>query len=60
MEKIIKNAAECKGCGDYIESKHRHDFVTCKCAAISIDGGKEYFRRIGKPEMFIDKSIVEE
>jgi hypothetical protein len=23
--------AKCKNCGDIIESKHRHDFVTCTC-----------------------------
>ena len=28
---IIKNAIRCNICGDKIESKHRHDFVTCKC-----------------------------
>ena len=32
-------------CGDEIESKHRHDFVTCKCGACSVDGGHDYLRR---------------
>ena len=26
---IIRNAIRCNICGDEIESKHRHDFVTC-------------------------------
>ena len=42
---IIRNSARCLRCGDEIESKHVHDFVTCKCGAISVDGGKEYFKR---------------
>lgn len=42
---ILRNAAECARCGDVIESKHRHDFVTCKCGAISVDGGKAYLKR---------------
>lgn len=46
------NKARCKKCGDVIESKHRHDFVTCKCGAISLDGGKDYQRRVGKQEDF--------
>ena len=23
--------AKCKNCGDIVESKHRHDWVSCKC-----------------------------
>ena len=44
---IIQNAATCLSCGDFIFSKHRHDFVTCTCGAISVDGGQEYLRRVG-------------
>lgn len=42
---IIRNVAECAKCGDVIESKHRHDFVSCKCGAIFTDGGTSYIRR---------------
>jgi len=48
----IKNIAKCKKCGDVIESEYRHDFVTCTCGAISVDGGMDYFRRVGNPEDF--------
>ena len=41
---IIRNAAQCAKCGDIIESKHRHDFVSCSCDEIFVDGGKDYFR----------------
>lgn len=44
---ITKNAVRCKRCGDVIESKHRHDFVWCKCHSIAVDGGKDYLRRCG-------------
>ena len=43
--KMICNKIKCKLCGDIIESKHTHDFVTCSCGACSADGGKEYIRR---------------
>ena len=43
--KIIKNAIRCKKCGDIIESVHVHDFKTCSCGAVSVDGGHEYLRR---------------
>ena len=38
---IIKNAIRCNICGDEIESKHRHDFVQCKCGACAVDGGHD-------------------
>lgn len=44
---IIQNAVTCLSCGDFIVSKHRHDFVTCKCGAVSADGGQAYLRRVG-------------
>lgn len=43
--KIIRNAARCRKCGDVIESKYRHDFVSCQCDAIFTDGGHDYVRR---------------
>ena len=46
MEKIIKNSICCKKCGDVIESKNVHDLVSCKCGNCSVDGGKQYIRRI--------------
>lgn len=58
---ILCNSARCLKCGDEIESKHRHDWVSCKCGAIFVDGGKDYLRR-GADDfaIFVDTSIVEE
>jgi ribosomal protein L32 len=55
---VIRNRAKCKRCGDIIESKHSHDFVSCKCKAIALDGGTDYQRIIGNPEDF-DFSLSE-
>lgn len=44
MKKLIRNAAFCKRCWSYIESKHRHDFVRCMCKSIFVDGGLDYSR----------------
>lgn len=61
MEKIIKNAIQCKLCGDIIESKNTHDFVTCSCGACSVDGGHEYRRILCKSrECFKDLSVTQE
>lgn len=42
MLRLIVNRVRCKKCNDIIESISTYDFKTCKCGAISIDGGKEY------------------
>lgn len=36
--------AQCILCGDIMESKHRHDFVYCKCGESWLDGGDDYMR----------------
>ncbi len=40
---------KCLDCGDVIQSKHRHDFVSCSCRKVSIDGGGEYQRMLLMP-----------
>ena len=42
--RLIRNAAKCRLCGDIVESKHRHDFRSCKCGEIFVDGGLDYSR----------------
>ena len=57
MRKIIKNAIQCKLCGEVIESKHVHDFVQCKCGACAVDGGHDYLRRCFRDkDCYIDLS----
>lgn len=48
MRKIKSNKVKCLECGSIIESKDRHDFVTCPCGASSVDGGKDYLKRCFK------------
>ncbi len=58
--KIIRNAICCNLCGNEIESKSVHDFVTCSCGACSVDGGHDYLRRCFKEKgCFTDISVVE-
>lgn len=54
---IQRNSAVCLKCGDEVESRHRHDFVTCSCGNISVDGGKDYLRRAAKTDEWEDTSI---
>lgn len=55
---ILSNKLKCKCCGDIIESVSRHDFVSCTCGNAICDGGKDYLRRLGNPENYIDLSEV--
>lgn len=47
-EVVVTNKAQCRLCGDIIESTYRHDFKSCKCGEISVDGGKDYLKRCFK------------
>lgn len=59
--KIINNYIQCKACGEVIESKSRHDFVTCSRGRCSVDGGLDYLRRAAETkDGFVELSQVEE
>jgi len=38
----MRNRVQCLLCYDIIESKFRHDYVTCSCGNVSVDGGQDY------------------
>lgn len=44
-ETIISNKAMCLLCGDVVESTGTHDFRSCSCGNLSVDGGHSYLRR---------------
>lgn len=48
LPRIIRNSAICLLCEQVIESQWGHDFRTCKCGNLSVDGGHEYVRRVFK------------
>ena len=44
------NAIICPVCNDRIFSRARHDFRSCSCNAIFVDGGFDYMRCGGREE----------
>ena len=36
---LERNAIRCRNCNAVIESVHSHEFVTCPCGDVSVDGG---------------------
>lgn len=60
MKKILVNKIKCNKCGDIIESVSVHDFKSCKCGAVAVDGGHDYLRRGGYREDWEELSEYEE
>lgn len=57
---VVKlNAVRCLLCGDVIASWFTHDYVTCKCESVSVDGGSDYKKRSWKAGMDIKDCILE-
>lgn len=50
-------AIKCKNCLDIIYSRARHDFRSCSCGKVSIDGGFDYSRIVAEPEDFTNIEI---
>lgn len=58
---LCKNSVKCLKCNEEIQSKHRHDFVQCKCRSCFVDGGigfGGYTRMGGNPEDYKVTTIL--
>lgn len=59
--RILRNSATCNYCKDELESKHRYDFVKCRCGKLAIDGGKNYSRTLFETvDGYTDTSIMDD
>ena len=60
---IIQNEVKCVMCEEILFSRHRHDYKTCSCGEVSVDGGMAYIRRRGslfeERSLFMEKEVVE-
>lgn len=58
---IVRNAARCLSCGDEVESVSTHDFQSCSCGNIFVDGGRSYLRGGSKnPSDFESLAVVKD
>jgi hypothetical protein len=55
---IYSNAAKCLQCEEVVRSTNRHDFRSCSCGTLTVDGGSWYAKRIGDPAKWEDMSIM--
>lgn len=56
QRKLLRNRVKCKKCGTVIESRWTHDFVSCECGSIFVDGGLDYMRMGGNLDNIEDLS----
>jgi hypothetical protein len=42
---VVTNEARCLSCKDVIQSLHRHDYNSCSCGNLTVDGGHDYLKR---------------
>jgi hypothetical protein len=43
-----RNRVRCRKCLETIESRRAHEYVTCRCGAIWVDGGRDQPRQGGR------------
>jgi len=55
--RILQNQVQCHRCGSKPYSASVHDFRSCDCGAICVDGGLDYIRRVGDIHAYTDLSI---
>lgn len=48
---VMVNAIKCPKCQDVIYSRAHHDFHSCTCQSITVDGGFEYVHYSWDPQM---------
>jgi len=47
---VVCTGIQCQACGEIVVSLHRHDWRSCKCGKVFIDGGRDYVRYGGDAE----------
>ena len=55
---IKVQAIRCADCGDLVYSRARHDFRSCTCRRVFVDGGLDY-RRVGYTDKMPERVELE-
>lgn len=53
---LLINKAMCDNCHKVVRSVHTHDYVSCKCGNLSVDGGLSYCKRSYGPSGYTELS----
>jgi len=54
------NAVEWSKSGEFVRSMYEHDYRSCSCGNISVDGGSWYIKRVGnmQPGAWIERAVT--
>jgi len=58
--RIVRNSARCLICGDHLESRDTYDRRACSCGNLSVDGGRDYLRRLERDPARVEETSVTE
>lgn len=47
LHTIVRNMIRCLSCNGIVESEHGHDYRSCPCGAVVVDGGRRDLQRTG-------------
>lgn len=56
-DRIIVPAVQCNICGDVVYSRTKHDYRSCSCGHVAVDGGFDYFKVVGNEDDFEITSV---
>lgn len=58
---ILRNSAQCRVCGDEVESKRPTETVSCSCGEVTVSGGHKIMKHSAKnPDNLIDTSVTDD
>lgn len=58
---ILRNSAQCRVCGDEVESKRPTETVSCSCGEVTVSGGHKVMKHSSKnPDNLIDTSVTDD
>jgi len=56
---LTKNAIKCLVCNTILESKHRHDYVTCGCKNQTFNDGGLSYNKVGGKDLSLIENLCE-
>ena len=59
MKVLTKNSVKCLVCNTILESKYRHDFVSCSCPNKTFTDGGLSYNRVGGKDLDLIENLCE-
>lgn len=56
---LTRNAVKCLVCGEILESKYQHNFVSCNCENQTFTDGSLVYNRVGAVDLDLVENLCE-